>query len=174
MKLIGILLASLFAIGPPTGIKQVEKTGKVTFSVKKGFRTVNGQFGIMDYRIQLDQESSSSVSGTVNVSSISTANTTRDKHLQKKEWFDAATYPTITLQSKKIIKKSEGSYIGTFELKIKGKTQVYKIPFQIVKDEKNQKLRSTFDVSAKHFDIGGGLITLLVGDKVIITMELPF
>lgn len=174
MKLIGILLVTLISIGNFTFSAQTAKDGKVTFKIKKGFSTINGQFSKIDYKIVLDKDGSGTISGTADISSVSTGNATRDKHLQNKAWFDATNHPEIAIQSRKIVKNKEGNYTGTFEIKIKGKTETKEIPFQVVTNGGSKLLKATFTVSIGTFDIGGGVVDLLVGDKVTVEMELPF
>ena len=174
MKFISILLVTLFSIGNFTFSAQTAKDGKVTFKIKKGFSNINGQFRKIDYKIVLEKDGSGTISGTADIASVSTGNATRDKHLQNKSWFDATNHPKIAIQSKKIAKNKEGDYLGTFEIKIKGKTEVHEIPFRVVDNGNNKNLKATFSLSIGAFDIGGGVVDLLVGDKVTVDMELPF
>lgn len=174
MKLTSILLVTLFSIGNFTSTAQKAKEGKATFKIKKGFSTINGQFREIDYNVIFNKDGSGTISGTADISSVSTGNATRDKHLQNKEWFDATNYPKITIQSKKIIKNNDGTYVGTFEIKIKAKTEVHEIPFQVVNVGNGRNLKASFTLPTSAFDIGGGVVSLLVGDKVTVNMELPF
>lgn len=173
MKLTSILLVALFSIGNFTISGQKANEGKVTFKIKKGFSTINGQFDKIDYRIALDKNGSGTISGTADISSISTGNAKRDQHLQNKEWFDAENHPQIAIQSKKITRNKEGDYTGTFDIKIKGKTETKEIPFEVVTNGRGKILKTTFTLSTGTFDIGGGVVDLLVGDKVTVHMALP-
>lgn len=173
MKIISILFVALISAGNFTASPQAVKERKVTFKIKKGFSTINGQFSKVDYNISLDKDGLETISGTADIASVSTGNATRDKHLQNKAWFDATNHPKIAIQSQKIVKNKEGDYIGTFEIKIKGKTEVREIPFQVVSNGNNKNLKATFSLSIGAFDIGGGVVDLLVGDKVTVNMELP-
>lgn len=167
-------MITLFSIGNSNLPTSTVKEGKVSFKIKKGFSTINGHFSRIDYNIALDKNGSGTISGTADIASVSTGNKTRDTHLQNKSWFDATNHPKIAIQSKKIVKKKEGDYLGTFEIKIKGKTEVQEIPFQIVNNGNSNSLKATFSLSIGTFDIGGGVVDLLVGDKVTVNLELPF
>jgi polyisoprenoid-binding protein YceI len=61
---------------------------------------------------------SSSISGSVDVSTISTGNKTRDKHLKSGEYFDLAKYPKISFKSTSITKDG-ANYKMKGKLKIK-------------------------------------------------------
>lgn len=100
MKFISILLVSLLSIDNFTFSNQTTKEEKVTFRIKKGFSMVNGKFSKVDYNITLNKDGTETIYGTADISSVSASNSTRDKHLQNKEWFDATNYPKITIQSK--------------------------------------------------------------------------
>ena len=174
MKLVSILLLTLFSIGNFSFADQKGNEGKVTFKIEKGFSTVNGKFSQIDYHIALDNDGSGTISGKADISSVSTGNSTRDKHLQNEAWFDTANHPKITIHSKKIIKNKEGDYTGTFEIKIKGKTETKEIPFGVVANGDGKILNATFTLSLATFDIGGGVVDLLVGDKLAVSIDLPF
>lgn len=174
MKLVSMLFLCLCSIGTITFSSQPTKEGKVTFYIKKGFSTIEGEFREMDYKITLEPSGTGTIEGTVDISSVSTGNTTRDKHLQNQTWFDAANYPKVRLRSRKVVKKNKEEYTGTFEVTIKGKTEVQEIPFHIIEDGALRILKTTFHLSKATFDIGGGMVDLLVGDKVTVEVQLPF
>ena len=51
---------------------------------------------------QLPTSDQSKVAGTIQAGSINTNDEKRDKHLRAKDFFDVATYPTITFESTEI------------------------------------------------------------------------
>jgi len=60
----------------------------------------------------------SEISGSVDVSTISTGNNMRDKHLKSDDYFDAAKFPLITFKAKSIVKSGENySVVGLFKIK---------------------------------------------------------
>lgn len=174
MNFISILLVSLFSIGSFSNLNHTGETEEATFYIKKGFSKVNGQFNKIDYQISLDEKGYEAIYGTADIKTVTTGNATRDKHLQNKEWFDAANHPKITIQSKKIFRKKEGEYVGTFDIIIKGKTETKEIPFQVVDNGNGKLLKANFTLSIGAFDIGGGVVNWLVGDKVTINLNLSF
>lgn len=173
MKLLSIFLISFFAI-PGHSPTNPGKKPLVTFHITKGFGKVTGQFKEVDYKINLADESSRSLTGTVKIASVETNSALRDKHLQNEAWFNSEKYPLVAIQSKKIVKQSNGSYVGVFDIKIKGKSKIMEIPFDVLKNGGNNSLKAAFDLSISDFAIGGGIVSYVVGDKVTVNLDLPF
>jgi polyisoprenoid-binding protein YceI len=85
----------------------------VGFEVKHMmFTTVPGKFTDYTGTISLDPKdlSTTSVNFTVQAASITTANDQRDTHLKSADFFDVATYPTLTFQSKKVNAMGPGMF----------------------------------------------------------------
>lgn len=140
----------------------------VTFQISKGFGKVNGYFKEVDYSIQL-HTANPKLSGTAKVSSIETNNDKRDRDLQKKEWFDATNHPKIVVESTSVEKTSENHYTGTFNITIKGITQIKKISFQT----NNDYFKANFQLNINDFDLGGGVMKMLIGKEVSVTLHIP-
>lgn len=68
------------------------------------FTKVRGQFSDFTGTVEFDQESpaDSSVSVTIDASSIDTGVADRDEHLRSEDFFDVAQFPEITFESKRI------------------------------------------------------------------------
>ena len=157
------LLFSVFAATPTMG--QAQTKTPIAFSIKKGFLTIKGEFKNYLHDIHLDRK----IFGRVRVASVDTGNKKRDAHLQSEEWFDAATYPYIEMQSTKITEVSERKYLGTFDIKIKGKTLSKEISFTT----EGNVFKMDFELSRKSFGVGSGFLGAIVGDNVKISIHLP-
>lgn len=144
---------------------QTQTKSFITFSIKKGFLTIKGEFKYYLHDIHLDRK----IFGRVRVASVDTGNKKRDAHLQSEEWFDAATYPYIEMQSTKITEVSERKYLGTFDIKIKGKTLSKEISFTT----EGNVFKMDFELSRKSFGVGSGFLGAIVGDNVKISIHLP-
>ena len=129
---------------------QTQTKAFITFSIKKGFLTIKGEFKNYLHDIHLDRK----IFGRVPVASVDTGNKKRDAHLQSEEWFDAATYPYIEMQSTKITEVSERKYLGTFDIE-------------------GDILKMNFELSRKPFNVGSGFFGAIVGDNVKISIHLP-
>jgi polyisoprenoid-binding protein YceI len=173
MKATVILFACLLVMGYSSHKTSKEKE-KVEFSIPKGFGTVEGYFKQIEYDIKITDGNDNSVNGKAEVGSIYTGNTKRDKHLQNEDWFFAKNYPQINIQSKQITKLKENEYKGKFDITIKNMTTTKEIPFKIRVVDGKKFLVSTFNLSIEDYNIGGGFVSMLVGDQVTVNLNLPF
>lgn len=142
----------------------------VTFEISKGFGKVQGYFEKIDYTIKLDNPNNYQVSGTADVAKIHTNNSKRDADLQKKNWFDASQFPKISMQSTSVEKIKDNLFTGIFTITIKGITQTKKLDFTI----QNQLLTADFTLNINDFDLGGGMMKILVGKDVDVSLRIPY
>ena len=89
---------------------------------------VSGHFAKFEGTIVMDTKniSKSSVDVTIDAASISTGNDKRDEHLRGADFFDVATYPTLTFKSTSVKEVAKGKLkvTGTFTLHGVSKTVV--------------------------------------------------
>ena len=80
--------------------------------------SVEGRFNTFSGNLVLTNDpSKSSVTATIDPSTLDTGMTKRDEHLKSPDFFDVAKYPTITFVSKKVsFKKNEIKIVGDFTL----------------------------------------------------------
>jgi polyisoprenoid-binding protein YceI len=76
----------------------------ISFKVRHFFSYVTGDFTKFEGTIQVDPDhpEKSSVSATIDATSINTKNEKRDEDLRGVNFFDVAKYPTITFKSKSV------------------------------------------------------------------------
>jgi polyisoprenoid-binding protein YceI len=89
-----------------------------------GISNVQGEFTKIAGTVQLDDAnvSNSSVSVTIDATSIDTRVSRRDDDLKSDHFFNVAQFPTITFQSTKVAKSGDG-YTVTGNLTIRGVTK---------------------------------------------------
>ncbi len=92
----------------------------------------------------------------------------RDEHLRKPEYFDAAAYPRIILQSTKIEKTGPISFTGTFKLTIKNVTKEIKIPFMFLKTADKTEIKGSFKINRINYTVGEDSFTM--SDDVTINL----
>lgn len=98
---------------------------QVDFGIKHmGISTVHGRFAIKEGTIDLDPQNltDSSVTATIDVTSVDTGVSQRDGHLRSPDFFDTSKYPTATFKSTKITKSGDG-YDVTGDLSLHGVTK---------------------------------------------------
>jgi len=94
--------------------------------------TVHGEFNDFSGTILYDPQdvSQSSVTVTIQASSIDTDNQKRDDHLRSDDFLDATVHPEITFKSTSIEKTDHG-FIATGDLTLRGVTKQVQIPFEL-------------------------------------------
>ena len=92
------------------------------FSIRHNLSKFSSSFTKTTGTITVDRANleNSSVTATIEVASISTANPDRDKHLKSPDFFDAANFPVITFTSKSWKKTGENTFDVTGDLSIRG------------------------------------------------------
>ncbi len=113
---------------------------------------------------------------SIDVNSINTSNADRDAHLKGPDFFDAGTYPTITLVVDRF-EGTTGSYVACGKLTAKHKTLEVRIPITYLGQQEMEfepgkmtsvaAFKGVFKIKRSDFGIGtaGGI----VGDDVNIT-----
>ncbi len=110
--------------------------------------------------------SASKVSGTVKVSTISTKNKMRDKHLQSADFFDAERFPVMKFETGEIIQEGDG-YTAKGRLTIKETTK--NVSFKVSETDGALKFKTTI-YSA---DYGVSVKKDREKSKVVIVVKVP-
>ena len=96
------------------------------FSVRHlGISNVQGEFTKVTGTVNLDDQdiSKSTVTASIDVSSLDTRVQHRDDDLKSDHFFDVAKYPAITFQSTKIVSSGDGTAKMTGNLTLRGVTK---------------------------------------------------
>jgi polyisoprenoid-binding protein YceI len=127
---------------------------QINFVAEARFISAHGHFDKWDAEVQLDPAKieNSSFKITIEAASINTRIQRRDDHLRGKDFFDVATYPQITLVSKKVTKTGDGKYTVVGDLTLRGVTKQIEIQINQVFYENNRgRFRATFPINRKDF-----------------------
>ena len=103
-----------------------QKESKVGFLIKhKITRDVYGGFQNVEGNVTFDKEQNSiiKVVAKIDVNSIDTGNSKRDRHLKSPDFFDANNFPFIIFESSDVKKLENGKYIVTGFLTMRGITK---------------------------------------------------
>jgi polyisoprenoid-binding protein YceI len=86
---------------------------------------VSGAFSKLSGTVDFDSNnpSQSKVEVTIDATSVDTRNSGRDTHLRSADFFDVATYPSITFKSTRVEKAGEGKYRVVGNLTMRGVTK---------------------------------------------------
>ena len=127
VTLISLIVAShSISYERETSFEVDEKESKVGFMVKhKITKDVYGGFRNVEGKVTFDKEKNSiiNVEAKIDVSSIDTGNSKRDRHLRSPDFFDANNFPFIIFESSDVEKLENGKYIVTGLLTMRGVTK---------------------------------------------------
>jgi polyisoprenoid-binding protein YceI len=157
------------------------------FSVKHMMvANVKGEFSKVTGSVNVDEKdiTKSTVTATIDASTIDTRSEQRDGHLKSPDFFDVAKFPTITFKSKRVEKAGEGKLKVTGDLTMRGVTKEVVLDVDAALKESKHPfngstvtgMSATTKVNRKDFGLNwnkaletGGM---LVGDEVNVGLEL--
>jgi polyisoprenoid-binding protein YceI len=145
-------------------------TAGVSFKLKMLGTEVEGKFKGFSGVLKFDAKdlANSSLSATVDASTIDTDNSLRNKHLKEKEsFFYVAKYPQLKMKTTKIEKNGE-NFIGYFDLTIKETTKNVKIPFTFKQEGEKASFQGSAVINRRDWSVGSG--TLGMSDNVTFTI----
>lgn len=174
-----LALASLLAVAA-FGVQAADKYDidpthtQVEFTYSHmGFSNITGRFDTVegDFLFDPADPTKSSVSITIPVSSMSTGVAKLDEHLQKPDFFDAATFPTATFRSTGVTAAGEGRLKVAGDLTIHGVTRPVVLDVTINKIGEHPMAKvpaAGFDATTTilRSDYGVGGYVPVVGDEV--------
>jgi len=168
VKIIGFaaIVALAFA-GMSFLLKPDYTKSSVTFKIKNAGITVDGTFKTFEAHIDYNESAKapSSIKASIKTESIDTGIEGRDKHLRKEEYFNVATFPTITFESTQILKTTTGTFIAEGKLTMKGVKKDIRIPFTYT----NGVFGGTVTFNRLDYGIGGG--SLIMGNDVEVFLK---
>ena len=170
--------------GVTTGTWTIDAShSEATFTVRHaGISKVRGSVAITEGTVVIGEDlTTSSVTATLDPSTINTRDEGRDGHLRSADFFEVETYPTWTFTSTSV-RGDEDGYVITGDLTIHGVTRSVELETEFngaaVDPFGNRRIgfSAVTEISRKDFGLtwnvaleGGGL---LVGDNVKISIEI--
>lgn len=182
-------LAALLVLAPSAGFAGSwefdSSHTNAHFTVKHMMVTnVRGEFTKLTGAVELDDKdiTKSTVTTTIDATSVNTREPKRDEHLRSADFFDVAKHPNLTFKSKKVEKGASANMLKvTGDLTIRGVTKPVVLDVELsgeTKDPWGNVRRggvATTQVNRKDFGLmwnktleAGGF---LVGDDVSITID---
>ena len=151
----------------------------VAFMIRHFVSKVPGSFTKFAGTITVDRDNlaNSSVTATIDVGSVSTANDARDKHLKSPDFFDAEKFTTITFKSKAWKATGEGTFDVTGDLTIHGVTKEVVLKTTSLGFAPGMRgaqlagFEATTTIKKSDFGVAGpAMLAAAVGDDVAITI----
>lgn len=154
----------------------------VNFKIRHFFTPVSGSFTNWDGVIRFDPDNlaGSSITASISVPSVNTANERRDNHLRTPDFFDATTFPTIRFASTRIEKTGDNTFLAHGNLTIKDVTKPIALPFTFLGSMPHPRggtvagFKATTQILRNDYGVGtGGYVeTTTIGNEVDIEILL--
>jgi len=176
-----LALAAPFAMAQTSTWKSDAAHSEVDFSILHlGVSHVHGRFGHVDTTIVLDEKdiTKSTVNATIDITALSTGETPRDSHLKTDAFFDVAKFATATFVSTGVTKTATGlSVTGNLTLHGVTKPVVLNVegptaPVTGMDKKPHEGFSATTTLHRLDFGIGANFPAAVVGDEVVLTIEL--
>ncbi|KQX72560.1 MULTISPECIES: YceI family protein [Aeromicrobium] len=155
---------------------------EIGFTVRHLVSKVRGKFETFEGTItSADDVTASTVNVSVDLASVNTGTADRDAHLRSGDFFNAEENPKMTFVSTGIVEKSEGEFVVTGDLTIKGTTKSVDLATEFLGEGGDPwggtrvGLEATTTISRKDFGIDfnipvDGADKLMIGDKITINI----
>lgn len=177
MKQLSLALSLLLFsfVGVSQKYKPADAGSKVHFIVKNFGIPTGGDLSGLTGDINFVPANSKACSFTVSVkvNTIDTDNGSRDKDLKGKKYFDADSWPVITIQSTRIDrtnKSGTGWYYFTGTLTLHGITKPIAFPFQAKEQGKDFLFVGGFDINRLDYTVGSSSAVLSNNVKVSLSV----
>jgi polyisoprenoid-binding protein YceI len=134
----------------------------VKFRIKNAGFTVPGYFSSFKPYVSWDKANPSAAkfSGTVDVNTVNTSNSARDKHLKATDFFDVAKYPSMKFESTSVTSVSSDRINITGKLTIKNVTKTVTFDTKVSKSGSKTIFESTLLINRLDYNVGASSWTL--------------
>lgn len=149
-----------------------DKGSSVTFVIKNFGLGVDGFFKNLQGSIKFNPNNPEAAIFivTVDAATINTDNSSRDNHLKKTEYFDAAKYPKISFSSDKIEKTATvGLYVVKGKFTVKGISKSISIPFSVIAQNGGYLFNGKVVLNRRDFKVGGN--SMVLSDNLTLTLN---
>jgi polyisoprenoid-binding protein YceI len=129
---------------------------RVTFSISNAGVDVHGTLKIVKTEFNFDPQNlgKSSITASADPSTITTGIGIRDKHLQRKDYFDVDQFSEIHLRSLTFRKAGKNKFVGDFHLTIKDITKAVRITFERQYSRGRIHFAGAFEINRIDFNLG--------------------
>ena len=182
------IVTGILALAAPVALAQYSTWtsdpahSEVDFTIRHGgVSNVHGRIGGVAATLVYNEAdvTKSTVTATIDISTVDTGVAPRDSDLKSDSFFDVANFPTATFTSTNVAKNGNKLAVSG-NLTVHGVTKPVVLdvegpstPVEGMKDHKaHSGFSATTTISRTAFGIGTGIPTALVGDDVKLTIEL--
>jgi polyisoprenoid-binding protein YceI len=180
------LVTGILALAAPLALAQASiwtsdpAHSEVDFTVRHlAISNVHGRFGKVAATLHLNETdiSKSSVTATIDVTTVDTGEPARDTHLKSPDFFDIEKFPTATFTSTSVVKNGSGLTV-TGNLTLHGVTKEVVLeaegpsgPVLGMDKKPHSGFTATATISRAAFGIGTKFPDAIVSDAIKLTIE---
>lgn len=185
LLVIGLGLAILSSSAVANEVFKIDPArSTIAFKVRHLFGNAKGKFTKFNGTIDVEREhpEKSSVTVSMQVASIDTANAKRDEHLRSEDFFDVQKFPEITFKSRRVKQTGPTSGEITGELTMHGVTREITLrvellgtPESVAKNQTTRWRVTTAPIKRSEFGLSwskGVEAVSMIGDEVAVDIEI--
>jgi polyisoprenoid-binding protein YceI len=154
----------------------VPAQSEIVFVSKQMGVPVEGRFKKFDAQVTLDpaKPEAGQVALRIDLGSATLGVPETDAELQKPEWFNTATFPQATFQSRSIKPLGGGKFLVDGQLTIKGNSRAVQVPVALSASGDTRTATGAFAIKRLEYKIGAGEWgdTSMVADEVQVKFKL--
>jgi polyisoprenoid-binding protein YceI len=182
------IISGILALAAPLAMAQTSAWttdpahSEVVFSIRHGgVSNVHGRFGGVKGTLVYNEAdvTKSTITVTIDTSTVDTGDPTRDAHLKTAAFFDVPNFPTATFTSSSVVKNGN-------KLTVNGNLTLHGVTLPVVLDvegpstpvegamdhKPHSGFSATTTISRSAYGIGISFPPIVVGDEVKLTIEL--
>ena len=155
---------------------------EVGFTVRHLMSKVRGKFETVEGTLVTAEDvTASTVSVTVDLSSINTGTADRDNHLRSGDFFDVESHPQMTFVTTGVVQKSDTDFAIAGDLTIRGTTKPVELAVEFLGEGKDPwggtrvGIEATGVISRKDFGITFNIPVegekVMIGDKITLQIS---
>ncbi len=167
-----VLMTGAVSLTAQSTYTPVNDASKVHFVIRNFGLKTGGDFSGLKGTIKFDPTNltTSSFDVTVDAATVDTDNSSRDGHLKRSDYFDAATHKTIRFKSTKITRSSKAGRLYIYgNLTIKGVTKPVEFGFGATPKDGGYVFDGSFTINRRDYGVGGSSVSL--SDNLTLTLS---
>ena len=150
-----------------------KSASRLSFTASMGGQPINGAFRRWDATIDFDPNSlpTSRASVTVDMSSASTGDGTRDAALPGADFFSAGKFPRATFVTRSITRTGPNRYQAVGDLTMRGVKRPATLPFTLQLNGNTARMQGRLTLDRTAFGVGQGQAGEAVGKSVTVNVD---
>jgi polyisoprenoid-binding protein YceI len=156
--LVALVLASSVHAAAAADWRAVAGTSRLMFVATYERTPVPGTFRTFDVRLRLDPAAPAdgALDVTIDIASATMQSADIDAAIAGRDWFDAARFPRAEFHATSIRQVSDGRFVASGTLTLKGTAQPLEVPFTWSANAAGATMDGEFVVERARFRIGEG------------------